>query len=193
MPKIFPHYNMIIMALSVILLASCAKNMNSDVYTEGSTPGKVLEGTVINARTVTIKAHDKLQDNTAGGLLGGAGGAAAGSAIGHGNGSLAAAIGGAIVGAVAGAVAEDALSTQQGTEYLVKLDKKYIQQYDLTSRKIQAKAGSPVEQDIVNSTNVGTKTDIISVVQANDPAIKAGSHVYIIYTDDRPHLVAEAK
>jgi outer membrane lipoprotein SlyB len=168
--------------------------MNSNVYTENSTPGKVLEGKVINARAVTIKAHDKLQDNSTGGLIGGAGGAAAaGSAIGNGSGSVASAVGGAIVGAVAGAFVQDALSTQDGVEYLVKLDKEYEQEYDKINKKIQSKAGSPVEQDMVNTINVGSKTRIVSVVQAADAEIKVGSHVYVIYTDDRPHLVAESK
>ena len=182
---------MIIVVFSAVMLTSCAKNMNSNVYTEGSTPGKVLEGTVINARAVTIKAHDKLQDNTMGGVAGGAGGAAAGSAIGHGNGSIASAIGGAIVGAVAGAIAQDALSTQDGTEYLVKLDKKYIQEFKDMKKRVVVGSKTGVEQDMALSSNAATKTDIVSVVEATDPDIKAGSRVYIIYTDDRPHLVAQ--
>jgi len=172
-------------------LASCSRNMNSNTYTDSNTPGKVLEGTIINARTVTIKAHDKLQDNTLGGVAGGAAGLGAGSLVGNGSGNIAADIGGALVGAVAGAYIEDALGTQDGMEYLVKLDKKYIQDYDATTRKIQAKAGSPVEQDMINATNVGTKTDIVSVVQVADASLHEGVHVYIIYNDDRPRLVAE--
>lgn len=176
--------------LACLLVAGCQKNMNSDVYTEGAVAGKVLEGKVISTRQVTIKAHDKLQDNKTGGLLGGAGGAVAGSQIGNGNGRVGAGIAGAVIGAVAGAVIEDQLSTQQGTEYLVKLDKKYLQEYRSITKRIQSSGKSTVEQDMT-SADVSTKTDIVSVVQASDPSIQKGSRVYVIYNDDRPRLTAQ--
>ena len=71
----------ILIVLCAFALASCAKNMNSNVYTEGGAAGKVLEGKIINVRAVTIKAHDKFQNNTLGGLGGGAAGALAGSQV----------------------------------------------------------------------------------------------------------------
>jgi len=169
------------------LFASCAKNMNSNAYTEGATAGKVLEGKIISMRNVTIKAHDKLQDNTLGGGAGGGAGALAGSQVGRGNGSIAGAVGGAVIGAVAGALAQDALSTQDGVEYLVKIDKKYMQEYAKISRK--EGSAKTVAQDMA-SADAATKTDIVSVVQTADPQLHKGSHVYIIYNDDRPRLTA---
>jgi outer membrane lipoprotein SlyB len=181
----------LLLILCSCAVTSCARNMNSNTYTDASTPGKVLEGTIINARTVTIKAHDKLQDNTVGGLAGAGAGVAAGSQIGRGSGNIAADIGGAIVGAVAGAYIEDALSTQEGMEYLVKLDKQYIQEFSDLRKKVSVGSKSSVEQEMALSSNAGTKTDIVSVVQTADPDVKVGSHVYVIYTDNRPHLLAQ--
>ncbi|MDE3059732.1 MAG: hypothetical protein KGJ06_01825 [Pseudomonadota bacterium] len=182
-------------ALSIILcatlLTACAKNMSSNVYTDSSTPGKVLEGTIISARTVTVKAHDKLQDNTAGGLVGGAAGLGAGSQVGRGTGNIAADIGGAIIGAVAGAYIQDELNTQEGTEYLVKLDKQYIQEYDDVRKKVAVGSKTGIEQEMTLSSNVGTKTDIVSVVQTDNPPLREGTHVYVIYNDSRPRLVAQ--
>jgi len=182
---------LLLVVLCTAALTSCARNMHSNTYVEGSTPGKVLEGKIINIRTVQIKAHDKLQDNSAGALGGGAAGALAGSQVGHGNGSLAAGIGGALVGAVGGAFLQDALSTQDGSEYLVKIDKKYLQEYDGIRKKVAVGSKTSVEQDMALSASVGTKSDIISVVQAPDPDLAVGSHVYIIYNDDRPRLVSQ--
>ena len=173
------------------LLSACARNINSSVYTDNAMAGKVLEGKIISMRAVTIKAHDKLEDNKMGGLVGAGAGGLAGSQVGGGNGSIAAAIGGAVIGAVAGAFAQDALSTSHGTEYLVKIDKKYLREYRTLSKKIQSNGKSTVEQDFTGSTNISTQTNIISVVQAADAALHKGSHVYIIYSDDRPRLEAE--
>lgn len=173
-----------------MLLTACAKNMNSNVYTENGVAGKVLEGKVISVRQVTIKEHDKLQQNTTGALLGGTAGGVAGAQIGNGNGSLGAAVAGALIGAVAGAVAEDALNTQEGTEYLVKLDKKYLQEYRNITKRVQSGGKNSVQQDITNSSDVSTKTDIVSVVQATDPELHKGSRVYVIYSDDRPRVTA---
>jgi hypothetical protein len=86
-------------------------------------------------------------------------------------------------------VAEDALGMQEGTEYLVKIDKKYIQEYRSISKKVQKSSKQTVEQDMA-STDVSTKTDIVSVVQTTDPELHKGSRVYVIYNDDRPRLTA---
>ena len=54
--------------MSILLLVSgCGLNMNSNVYTSDSASGKVLEGKIVSMRAVTIKDHDKLEQNTAGG------------------------------------------------------------------------------------------------------------------------------
>ena len=176
--------------LCALLLTSCARNMSSDVYTDGAVAGKVLEGKVISARNVTIKAHDKLQDNTAGGVAGGLAGGVGGSAIGNGSGNAAATIGGALVGAVAGALVQDQLGTSDGVEYLVKIDKQYLQEYKSITKKIQSNSKQSVEQDMT-ATETPTKTNIVAVVQAGDAKIHVGSPVYIIYNDDRPRLTAK--
>ncbi|MDE3015637.1 MAG: hypothetical protein KGI29_01765 [Pseudomonadota bacterium] len=187
-------YSAVMKTLSLLLcaglLASCARSVDSNVYTDSVSAGKVIEGTIINVRAVTIKAHDKLQDNTMGGLAGGGTGALAGSRTGRGNGKLAAEVGGAVVGAVAGALAQDVLSTSQGMEYMVKIDKQYIQEYFTISKKLSGNGKSTVEQDMT-STQVNTRTDVVSIVQAADPALHKGSRVYVIYNDDRPRLVAQ--
>jgi len=177
--------------LCALLTTSCARNIGSNVYTDSATPGKVLEGTILFTRAVTIKAHDKLQDNTVGGLGGAAAGGLAGAQVGHDNGSLASGIGGALVGAVAGAYLQDALSTSEGMEYIVKLDAKYMQQNPQPSKKTSIKSTPSNEDTIKSSIDTDTKTDIVSVVQASDPALHEGSHVYIVYNDDRPRLVAD--
>ena len=66
-----------------------------------------------------------------------------------------------------------------------------MQDYSEIRKRVIASAKTGVEQDMVNSSSVGTKTDIVSVVQATDPGLQAGSRVYIIYNDNRPRLVAE--
>lgn len=173
------------------LLAACAKSMGSDVYTDSGAAGKVLEGTVIHVRAVTIKAHEQLGQNTTGGLVGAGAGGIAGSEVGQGRGSLAGALGGAVIGAVAGALAEDALSTSHGSEYLVRIDKKYLQQYHSIKKKISVSSKSGIEQGVAASASVDTKTDLVSVVQATDASLHKGSRVYIIYNDNRPRLEAE--
>jgi len=181
----------IVMTVIALTLSACGRNMNSNVYTSDSASGKVLEGKVVSMRAVTIKDHDKLQDNTAGGLAGGVAGGIGGASIGHGNGSAAAAVGGAVIGAVAGALIQDQLSTQDGMEYIVKLDKKYVGGEGKHYKSVKATTKGGVNDDINSSIDTNAHTDILSVVQAADPAIKKGSRVYIIYSNDRPRLEAQ--
>ena len=178
----------------VALLAGCSKDMASSTYTSSGVTGKVLKGTIISARAVKIKAHDKLEDNTAGGLAGGALGAVGGAAVGNGTGSVAAAIGSAVVGAVAGAYIQDSISTSDGMEYIVKLDDKNLKAAQPNTRKtIKENEKSLVSDDMKASVSTETQTDMVSVVQAADPALAEGSAVYVIYSDDRPRLVPASK
>ena len=173
----------------MLVLTGCSRDIASDTYTTSSTGGKVLEGEIISARHVKIKDHDKLQDNTLGGLAGGAGGAVGGASIGNGTGSIATSIGGAIIGAVAGAYVQDALSTTDGMEYLVKLDEKYIRDADSRTKKMIKESGkASVRDDMKMSIDTNTQTDIISVVQKADPVLAEGSRVYVVYHDDRARL-----
>jgi outer membrane lipoprotein SlyB len=114
-------FNKILFALvSVSVMAGCTPNISPDVVQAGNANEvtTTVQGKVISMRTVTVKGND----NTVGMLAGGAAGAVAGSAIGQGRGSLLGAIGGAVLGGTAGSFAQDKLSTQQGIEYIVKLD-----------------------------------------------------------------------
>ncbi len=68
---------------------------------------------------------------------------------------------------------------------------KYVQEYDIVKKRVNASSKMNLEQEMALGSNADTKTDIISVVQTNDPEVKVGSHVYVIYTDNRPHLLAQ--
>jgi outer membrane lipoprotein SlyB len=181
-----------VLVISSFVLASCAREMSSDVYTSSSTSGKVLEGKVVSARPITIKDSDKLQDNTAGILGGGLLGGVAASSVGKGTGKGVAAIGGALLGAAAGALAQDKLGTSKGMEYIVRIDKKYISSIPThKTRKNISYGANSVEQDVNQSVSVEeTKTDLISVVQAADVVFQPGSRVMVIYNNDRPRLTA---
>lgn len=179
-----------IIAISTLALTGCARELSSSTYTSGAVSGKVIEGTVISARPVTIKDADKLQDNTLGILGGGVLGGVGGSAFGKGTGKGLAAVGGALLGATAGAYAQDKLSTSNGMEYIVRIDKKYVNSIPTnTSRKEVQFGTSSAEQDVSKSIQVeNTKTDLISVLQGSDVVFSAGQHVLVIYNNDRPRL-----
>jgi len=109
---------------SILFLAQCTKELGSDTYSDSETdsPKQVYRGTIINAREVTVKASDKLSDNTLGTVGGGVGGALIGSQFGKGSGSTVGMVLGALAGAFGGAAAQDKLSTQKGMEYSVELE-----------------------------------------------------------------------
>ena len=170
---------------SLLSLAACGRDLASNTYTEGSTSGKVLEGVVISARPVTVKAHDKLQDNGTGALMGGAAGGVAGYQAGNGRGNTATTVGGALIGAVAGALIEDAVSTTEGMEYLVKLDAQYANDPNTKQTTVEFKRTKGNDPNI--STN--SQTDIVAVVQKADASVGVGSRVYVVYSGDRPRVV----
>lgn len=178
--------------LSCLVLTGCARNMESDVYTSNATVGKVLEGKVISARTVTIKESDKLAQNQAGALGGGLAGGVAGSAIGAGSGNTAATIGGAIIGAIAGAFIEDTLSTSEGMQYIVRIDPKHVSQVPSKTKHSKVTVNhASVDDDIKQSISVeNTRSDLISVVQGKDVIFQAGQRVLIIYNNDRPRITS---
>jgi len=105
-------------------LSSCAREISSNVYAADSVgeASRTLSGVVISARGITVQDSERLQDNGLGIIGGGLAGAYGGSHIGKGDGNTLATIGGAVIGATAGAFAEKSLKTQQGIEYVVKLD-----------------------------------------------------------------------
>jgi outer membrane lipoprotein SlyB len=112
--------SLLVIALAGLVLTGCNPSLSSNDYSYGSAGqvSRVLKGTIVSARIVTV---DNNGQNTAGTVAGGVAGAiAAGSTIGGGNGSALAAVGGAVLGGVIGNRIENSMSKQQGMEYVVK-------------------------------------------------------------------------
>lgn len=188
-----------IAALSMIMLAltGCTRNLSSSTYTQGAVSGKVLQGTIVSARAVTVKAHDRLDQNGMGVLGGGVAGGYLGSQVGGGKGQVGSTVAGALAGAVAGALIEDAMTTGEGMEYLVKIDGKHARKANSKTYKSTKYIGVVnAGDDVKQSIDTDMETDIVSVMQEGDPALHVGSRVYVIYNNDRPRLapmVADAK
>ncbi|NBX03247.1 MAG: glycine zipper 2TM domain-containing protein [Alphaproteobacteria bacterium] len=179
-----------VLSVALFALTGCGRDMSGSTYTDGATSGKVVSGVVISARPVKIKANDKLGNNGTGAMMGAAAGGVGGYQMGNGRGNTAATVGGALAGAVIGALAEDALSTSEGMEYLVKIDGKHGRTGDSQTKKTHKSYGvaSP-SNDIESSIDTQMQTDVIAVVQKAEPGVGAGSRVYVVYSDDRPRIV----
>ena len=112
----------VLLAMSILLSTSCARQISSDVYTARQV-GEVsttLVGVVKNVREVRMEQGEQLEDNGLGIVGGGVAGGALGSSLGRGNFFPTAA--GAIAGAVTGAFVEKKLKHQSALEYVVELD-----------------------------------------------------------------------
>lgn len=174
-------------------LTGCASDMGSTDYVSANHTGKVLEGMVLSARPVTIRESDNLKKNSAGMVAGGLTGAVAGSMIGKGKGSSLAAVGTGLAGAAIGSLIEKKMSTQPGHEYVVRLDPKYVGEYQQIQEEthnisINGK-GKSVNDEVKSSVAVTqTKTDLISVIQGNDIVFQPGQKVLIMFNNDRPRL-----
>ena len=101
-------------------IAGCASDIESNYYSTGSV-GQVSQAqgcTVVSVRPIKVSTQ-----NGAGTAIGGIAGGIAGSQIGGGNTAhLLGAVGGAILGGFAGNAAQEGLTSQQGYEYIVRLD-----------------------------------------------------------------------
>ena len=101
-------------------IAGCASDIDSNYYSTGSV-GQVSQAqgcTVVSVRPIKVSTQ-----NGAGTAIGGIAGSIAGSQIGGGNTAhLLGAVGGAILGGFAGNAAQEGLTSQQGYEYIVRLD-----------------------------------------------------------------------
>lgn len=101
-------------------IAGCASDIDSNYYSTGSV-GQVSQAqgcTVVSVRPIKVSTQ-----NVAGTAIGGIAGGIAGSQIGGGNTAhLLGAVGGAILGGFAGNAAQEGLTSQQGYEYIVRLD-----------------------------------------------------------------------
>jgi outer membrane lipoprotein SlyB len=176
------------------MLSACARTMDSNTVNSSTSVGKVIYGTVVSARGVTIKDNDRLGDNVLGGAAGGVMGGIGGSTIGSGSGRTAATAGGAIAGAVLGAYIQDQLSTSSGFEYIVKLDApktpKLVTNRSNDNLRIGTNNRNEVEREVMASAiPEETASDAISVVQQDDAAIAPGTRVMVIYRDDRARIV----
>jgi outer membrane lipoprotein SlyB len=177
--------------IAPLALTACSRNMSSNTVTSSNAVAKVVYGTVVSSRQVTVKEADKLQDNALGGLAGGVAGGVAGSAVGGGTGRSLATVGGAIAGAVLGAAIQDELGTSSGTEYIVQLDQK--SPANLAQRKrnrLDVGGGNSVKKDVNDSIQMAdTESDAIAVVQQDEIVIAPGTRVMVVYSDDRPRVV----
>lgn len=175
---------------AITLLAGCARNIDGATYTSGNTVGKVTYGTIVSARQVTVKDHDKLEQNGLGGLAGGVAGGVAGSTIGGGTGKGLATVGGAVLGAVAGAYVQDQLSTQNGIEYIVQIDSPRYKD-SAAKKNVTWKGNDSVAQDVKDSMHTAqTESDAIAIVQSDAVMLQPGTRVMVVYNDDRPRVVA---
>lgn len=103
-----------------LTVASCASDIDSNYYSTGSV-GQLSQAqgcTVVSVRPIKVATQ-----NGMGTAIGGIAGGVAGSQIGGGNTAhLLGAVGGAILGGMAGDAAQKGLTSQQGYEYIVRLD-----------------------------------------------------------------------
>ncbi len=183
---------LILLAVPLLLLASCSRDLSSNTYSDSSTVGLVVEGVVVSERHVKVKGSDKLGNNGAGIVAGGVGGGVVGSAIGNGRGSAVAAVGGALAGATIGALVQDQLSESEGIEYIISIKKENLAATSKSKEDLNINVGgSSVSNKVKNSIDSNMKTELVSVVQGTDVVIPVGQKVYVIYSDDRPRLVAK--
>lgn len=172
--------------ISTLALSACRANTASDRYSSTGLTGKVVEGTIISARPVTVEGKETLLGALGGGVAGGV----AGSTLGKGKGSTLGATAGVVAGALVGSAIEKAVSESDGIEYIVRLDKKYINSVP-TNVETSAYKSSNVDKEIQQSVTVEqTSTDLVSVVQDAKDFFNVGDRVLIIYNNDRPRLVA---
>lgn len=109
--------------VAMLATTGCQRKIGGNQYNSASLNGVAYsyQGVIVSVRTVQVSESERLQDNQTGIGAGALAGGLAGSAIGNGNGSLAAMGIGAILGGIGGAFAQDAMGSQDATEYTVKL------------------------------------------------------------------------
>ena len=171
------------MVMIAVVLSSCARDLSNSVYTSDDTMSLVIQGKIVSTRPVTIKESDKLSGNQGGLLAGGlAGGALGATALQHNRGSNNAALlitGGVLLGALVGSVVEGGLSKADGIEYIVKVDRKSINDSYFDGSLL------------VRSALSGAKaTGILNIVQGTDNPMKVGENVYIVLSPKRARIVA---
>lgn len=105
------------------LICGCARDISPNTYDDRTVGevSQVYDGVIARVRKVKV-GNEKLEDNKTGALTGAIAGAALGSAFGGGKAKYATAGVGALAGGFAGAYAENALKSQDGLEYTIKLN-----------------------------------------------------------------------
>lgn len=114
--------NILLLAGAALLLSSCARQIESDVYSSYQV-GEVsvtYAGVVRSMREVCVENGEQLEDNGLGIAGGGVAGGVLGNALGRGN--LLPTAAGAIAGAVTGSLLEKKLKQQMAFEYVVELE-----------------------------------------------------------------------
>ena len=116
-------HKLILLATAALIMpiAACTSDISSSHYSAGSvgTVTQTIAGTVVSVRAISVSS----EDNNAGTLIGAGLGGVGGSAIGGGDRAhIIGAIGGAVLGGIAGNAAQKGLSSQQGYEYVIRLD-----------------------------------------------------------------------
>ncbi|MDR3179364.1 MAG: glycine zipper 2TM domain-containing protein [Holosporaceae bacterium] len=109
---------------TAVLISGCARNISSSTY-DAKTLGAATdtyECVVVKVRKVLVEEGERLEENKTGTLVGAIAGGALGNAFGGGRGRVVTTAGGALLGGIGGAFAEKALKSQEGLEYLVKLN-----------------------------------------------------------------------
>lgn len=193
--KIFSR-SLVLVSAAALMLSACGRNMSGDVYSSDSSVGKVIYGTVVSARQITIKDKESNKELGIGSVAGGLAGGVAGSTIGKGTGSALGAIGGALAGGILGNMAEDQLSTQSGMEYIVQLDAAKTPKSIAIQKneRLTVNSGKSVESDVMGAAMTEeTASDAISVIQQDANPIPVGSRVMVVYRDDRARIVPSAR
>jgi len=108
----------LILAGLTFFLAGC-ENYSADYYSSGEVgrSTKVYYGKITAMRSVTIKGSNSI-GAVAGAVAGGAGGSTLGSSTAA---NVAGAAGGAVVGGLIGGAVQQAITTQKGVRYTVRL------------------------------------------------------------------------
>lgn len=119
--KILKQFALIVLMITVV--TACTPNISPNQYatTEVGQANRTVPGVIVNERQVVVTGS--ADGNNWGALGGGAAGAVAGSAIGGGTRmNILGGIAGAIGGAVLGNAIQNSATTQNGMEYIVRMD-----------------------------------------------------------------------
>jgi outer membrane lipoprotein SlyB len=157
--------------------AGCARDLSSNVYTSNSTFNLVLNGRILKSRPVLVKNNDQLSHNSTGIVAGGIAGGAAGYATGEGGALIAA---GVLAGALVGSLIESSLSTADGIEYIVQIDRSQLSNdyYE----------GSALLREAVASAKA---TGTVAIVQSKDNPLQEGQEVFAIISPKRARVVSK--